>query len=82
VWAEPREGPQPIGSLESEAIELAAAVGGGPVLTVPIGARVVWAWTSGDRLVDDATAVSHRMSGGVRAAIGTPQPGAGDEWLI
>ena len=50
---------------------LAAALGGGPALTVPIGERVVWAWTSGDQLIDDPAAVGHRMGEGVRAAIGT-----------
>ncbi len=71
VWADPRGAAQQAGSLESEAIALAAALGGGPVLTVPIGARVVWAWTSGDELNDDPTTIAHRMGDGVRAAIGS-----------
>lgn len=75
VWAEPRGGHQPVGSLESEAIKLAAALGGGPVLTVPIGERIVWAWTSGAHLTDDPAPVGHRMGGGVRAAIGTCRDG-------
>ncbi|HUO69622.1 MAG TPA: helix-turn-helix domain-containing protein [Solirubrobacteraceae bacterium] len=75
VWADlPRAGQQ-AGSLESEATALAAALGGGAVLTVPIGERVVWAWTSGDQLIDDPTAVGHRMGEGVRAAIGTWREG-------
>jgi DNA-binding PucR family transcriptional regulator len=69
VWADPRQTTD--GSLEREATTLAAALGGGPVLTVPIGERVVWAWTSGDQLIDDPTAVGHRMGEGVRGAIGT-----------
>jgi DNA-binding PucR family transcriptional regulator len=54
---------------------LAAALGGGPVLTVPIGERAVWAWTSGDHLSDDPSAVAHRMAEGVRATIGTCREG-------
>ena len=75
VWADPRDAVQPSGSLEADAIRLAAELGGGPVLTVPIGARVVWAWTSGDKLADDAAATPVNMSEGVRAAIGTPLEG-------
>ncbi|MGA2013859.1 MAG: helix-turn-helix domain-containing protein [Solirubrobacteraceae bacterium] len=71
VWSDPREETPSAGSLETEAVQLGAAVGGGPVLTVPIGERVLWAWTCGERLVDDAGAISHRMGGGVRAAIGS-----------
>lgn len=75
VWADPPRAGQPAGSLESEATALAAALGGGPVLTVPIGERVVWAWTSGDHLADDPNATRHRMGEGVRAAIGTCREG-------
>ncbi len=75
VWADPRNETQPAGSLEDEAIQLAAALGGGAVLTVPVGARAVWAWTSGDGLAEDAASLSHRMGDGVRAAIGTPLEG-------
>ncbi|MBV8217937.1 MAG: helix-turn-helix domain-containing protein [Solirubrobacterales bacterium] len=77
VWSDPRDGVQPSGSLEAEAIKLAAALGGGPVLTVPIGARVVWAWTSGDMPADELAAPSLTMGDGVRAAIGTPLEGLG-----
>jgi len=75
VWADPARAGQQAGSLESEASALAAAVSGGPVLTVPIGERVLWAWTSGDRLTDDPTTTEHRMGDGVRAAIGTIRDG-------
>ena len=71
VWADPRQSTEQGASLEREATTLATALGGGPVLTVPIGERVVWAWTSGRDLTDDPTAVGHRMGEGVRAAIGT-----------
>jgi len=75
VWADPARAGQPAGSLERESTGLAVALGGGPVLTVPVGERVVWAWTSGDRLTDDMNAVAHRMGEGVRAAIGTCREG-------
>src|ERR1700761_2186549 len=75
VWADQATAAQRTGTLETEAAGLAVALGGGPVLTVAIGERVVWAWTSGDRLSDDPTAVAHRMGDGVRAAIGTCREG-------
>jgi len=75
VWGDPPRAAAPVGSLEGEATALAAALGGGPVLTVPIGERAVWAWTSGDRLTDDPAAVEHKMGDGVRAAIGTCRQG-------
>ena len=75
VWADPGPAAQPAPSLEREATGLAVALGGGPVLTVPIGEHVVWAWTSGDRLTDDPSAVGHRVGEGVRAAIGTWREG-------
>ncbi|MGA8718037.1 MAG: helix-turn-helix domain-containing protein [Solirubrobacteraceae bacterium] len=71
VWGDPPRAGQQAGSLEREATALAAALGGGPVLTVPIGERAVWAWTSGDHLTDNPAAVAHTMGDGVRAAIGT-----------
>ena len=75
VWADPPRAGQPARSLERESTTLATALGGGPALTVPIGERVVWAWTSGDHLIDDPAAVEHRMGEGVRAAIGTCREG-------
>jgi PucR-like helix-turn-helix protein/diguanylate cyclase with GGDEF domain len=75
VWADPRDAVQPSGSLEAEAIALASHLGGGPVLTIPIGARVVWAWTSGGALDDGAATSSLTMGEGVRAAIGTAAEG-------
>jgi len=75
VWGDPPRAAQQVSSLEGEATALAAALGGGPVLTVPIGERAVWAWTSGDHLTDDPAAVEHRMGDGVRAAIGTHRQG-------
>jgi DNA-binding PucR family transcriptional regulator len=71
VWADPRDAARPGGSLEAEAVRWASALGGGAVLTVPIGERVVWAWTAGDALADDAAALSHTAGDGVRVAIGT-----------
>jgi DNA-binding PucR family transcriptional regulator len=75
VWADPAPAGQPALSLERESMALATALGGGPALTVPIGERVVWAWTSGDHVIDDPAAVEHRMGEGVRAAIGTCREG-------
>jgi DNA-binding PucR family transcriptional regulator len=75
VWGDPPRAAAPVGSLEREATALAAALGGGPVLSVPIGERAVWAWTSGERLSDDPAAVEHTMGDGVRAAIGTRRHG-------
>jgi len=74
AWADPTAAGQRAGSLESEATALEAALGGGPVLTVPIGERVVWAWTSGEHLIDDPSALGQRGEG-VRAAIGTCREG-------
>jgi DNA-binding PucR family transcriptional regulator len=75
VWGDPPRAAEQVGSLEREATALAAALGGGPVLTVPIGERAVWAWTSGDHFTDDPAAIEHRMGDGVRAAIGTCREG-------
>jgi DNA-binding PucR family transcriptional regulator len=75
LWGDPARDAQQAGSLEREAAALAAALGGGPVLTVPIGEHAVWAWTSGDRLNDDPADIDHRMGDGVRAAIGTCREG-------
>lgn len=75
VWRDPPRAAQQVGSLEREATALAVALGGGPVLTVPIGERAVWAWTSGESLTDDPAALAHRMGDGVRAAIGTRREG-------
>jgi len=77
VWADPPSAARQAVSLEREAAALAAALGGGPVLTVPIGERVVWAWTSGDLVTDDPTGAGPRMGEGVRAAIGTAREGVG-----
>jgi len=75
VWGDPPRAAAQVGSLEREATALAAALGGGPLLTVPIGERAVWAWTSGEHLTDDPAAVEHTMGDGVRAAIGTRRHG-------
>ena len=75
VWADQSRDGQQTGSLEGEATALGAALGGGPVLTVPIGERVVWAWTTGAQLTDDPNAIGHRMGEGVRAATGTYREG-------
>jgi DNA-binding PucR family transcriptional regulator len=71
VWADPKDATERGGSLEAEATNLAGALGGSSVLTVPIGERVVWAWTAGDRIVDDISGIGLRVGRGFRAAIGT-----------
>jgi DNA-binding PucR family transcriptional regulator len=71
VWAEPSDAVQQTGSLERAAIDLAGALGGGPTLTVPVGERVVWAWTSGEQLTDDTVVAGVRMPSGLRAAVGS-----------
>jgi DNA-binding PucR family transcriptional regulator len=75
VWADPDAGARPAGALESAAGELAAQLGGGPVLIVPIGERVVWAWTSGAGLEDDTADMALDPSFGLRAAVGMVAPG-------
>lgn len=70
VWTDDSNPLRRAGSLEAAAGELAAALGGGPVLTVPVGERVVWAWTSGD-MTDDADSVGASVGPGVRAAVGS-----------
>jgi GGDEF-like domain len=75
LWGDPPRAGQRSSSLEREVTALAEALGGGPVLTVPIGERVVWAWTSGDDLSDDPRTSGHGMGDGVRAAVGTCRAG-------
>jgi hypothetical protein len=75
VWAEAPDAAQRSGRLEHAAIELAGALGGGPTLTIPVGERVVWGWTSGDALNDDTAALALRMTPGLRAAVGTISSG-------
>jgi DNA-binding PucR family transcriptional regulator len=76
LWSDPRTpGPPPrTGSLEVAAMAMARELGGGPVLLVPIGERVVWGWTSGDRFSEDGSIAP--PGDGIRAAIGTPSSGA------
>jgi DNA-binding PucR family transcriptional regulator len=71
VWAEPSDAAQQTGQLERAAIALAGALGGGATLTIPVGERVVWGWTSGADVCDDTVAVAARMPSGLRAAVGT-----------
>jgi DNA-binding PucR family transcriptional regulator len=75
VWADATDAAQRAGRLEHAAIELAAALGGGPTLTIPVGERVVWGWTSGDALSDDTAALALSMTPGLRAAVGTISSG-------
>ena len=80
VWADGGNPTLDPGTLESAASTLAAELGGGPVLTIAIGERVVWAWTSGDTLDDApsaAGATALTVSGGLRAAIGIGSEGPG-----
>ena len=75
VWADGSDPRLEPGMLEAAAGELAKTLGGGPVLTIAIGERVVWAWTSGEAL-DDAPAQDGTgaqplaVRDGLRAAVG------------
>ena len=74
VWshADPASPAPRTGSLELAATALAGELGGGPVLLVPIGERVVWGWTSGDELRDEGGgAQPPPLPDGLRAAIGS-----------
>jgi DNA-binding PucR family transcriptional regulator len=62
-------------ALDAAAVALAAELGGGQVVTVQIGERVVWGWTSGTRLSDSGPARSPALRQGMCAAIGTPHGG-------
>jgi DNA-binding PucR family transcriptional regulator len=77
VWTDLDAGSaeQRSGSLEVAAMAFAKAVGGGPVLLIPIGERAVWGWTSGGSVGEDAGDTRVALADGMRAAIGTPAPG-------
>ncbi|MHB8692505.1 MAG: PucR family transcriptional regulator [Solirubrobacteraceae bacterium] len=77
VWADGRHATLDPGSLEPAAAALARGLGGGPVLTIAIGERVVWAWTSGGAgLGDDPPAdAAPALAAGLRAAVGMPAEG-------
>ena len=80
VWADGGETLIDPGTLESAAATLAAGLGGGPVLTIAIGERVVWAWTSGSALSDDPPERGLVLGHGLRAAIGVS--GDGPEGMV
>jgi hypothetical protein len=80
VWADGGEPTIDPGTLESAAATLAAGLGGGPVLTIAIGERVVWAWTSGGTLSDDPPPTRLSLDHGLRAAIGVC--GDGPEGMV
>jgi hypothetical protein len=78
VWSGARAAgaaPDHGGSLELAATALATALGGGPLLLIPIGERAVWGWTSGASLDPDADAARGVLPDGIRAAVGTPAAG-------
>jgi DNA-binding PucR family transcriptional regulator len=62
-------------ALDAAAVALAAEIGSGAVLTVQIGDRVVWAWTTAARSAWPADLGSTALRAGMRAAIGTPHQG-------
>jgi hypothetical protein len=80
VWAQGGDALIEPGSLEAAAATLAAGLGGGPVLTIAIGERVVWAWTSGSTLSDDPPPSGLVLGHGLRAAIGVS--GDGPEGMV
>jgi len=55
--------------------ELAAELGGGQTLIVPVGERVAWAWTTTDGLDPAPVTRPAALSGGARATIGAVHPG-------
>jgi hypothetical protein len=71
LWADQADSTQLTGGLERAAVAFASALGGGPTLTIPVGERAVWGWTSGERLSDDTAALDLRVPAGLRAAVGT-----------
>lgn len=77
LWsqAEPDDLPPRAGSMELAASALAQELGGGPVLLIPVGQRVLLGWTSGEQ---DRLATSIRLTplpDGLRAALGGPAAG-------
>ncbi|PTL55586.1 PucR family transcriptional regulator [Paraconexibacter algicola] len=76
VWTEPGARIGASVAPTTIARELAGELGGTQTLIVPVGERVAWAWTTGDRL--DARAAPRRPSalgGRARAALGAVHPG-------
>jgi DNA-binding PucR family transcriptional regulator len=71
VWADGADPSRVPGWLETAAIDLAQELGGGPVLTIPVGERVVWSWTTGGALLDDPAALPVRVPDGLRATVGS-----------
>ncbi len=71
VWADVQDSARRVGWVESAASELASALGGGPSLTIPVGERVVWGWTSGDHVTDDPASIAVKVPSGLRAAVGS-----------
>lgn len=70
VWTDGGETAVEPGALESAAGSLAAEIGGRQVLTIPIGERVVWGWTSGAALADGPPRADFTLGRGLRGAIG------------
>lgn len=64
-----------IGSMELAAGALAQELGGGRILLVPIGERVVWGWTSGEQATLGVERASRLLPDGLRAALGQPADG-------
>jgi DNA-binding PucR family transcriptional regulator len=75
VWSDGRDATLDPGALEAAAAALSKQLGGGPVLTIAIGERVVWAWTSGGTSLGDDRPTAPELAGGLRAAVGTPAEG-------
>jgi DNA-binding PucR family transcriptional regulator len=69
VWSDAPDVARRAGWVERAASELAATLGGGSALTIPVGERVVWGWTSGPA-VTDSQAGAARIAPGLRAAVG------------
>jgi DNA-binding PucR family transcriptional regulator len=77
VWADAVAQGGAVGSaaLDAAAVALAAEFGGGQVLTVQIGERVVWAWTAHTRPAEPEEVSASALHQGMRAAVGRPHQG-------
>ena len=73
VWSDTPDVARRVGWVERAASELAATLGGGASLTIPVGERVVWGWTALPGVTHDSHeshSAAARIAPGLRAAVG------------